>query len=218
MWFMSAGGDIVDLDSKTALFNSQAGVDAMQLYLDAARGYEIGPSPLGAAADVGYVSGKAAMVVALPVARVILQSMGLGNFGIARMPQHPEHPRANMAAGETLGISPNSDHPWEAWLWIQYVLQHDEQLHFAETGWAFPALKSAILDLDVNDPMNEAFWLDAQNNQYAKLFYHRANDIDSLVGEMIQEALLTHADPGFDLQALLDRYAEEATAILQEED
>ena len=217
MWLMSAGGDIVDLDTKTALFNSQAGLDAVQLYLDAAKGYEVGPSPLGLATDVGYISGKSAMVVALPVARVILPSLGQTNFGVARMPKHPDHPRENMAAGETLGISPNSKHPWEAWLWIQFVMQHEEQLEFGELGWAFPALKSALLDMDMNDPMNEAFWLDAQNNEYAKMWYHKAGDIDGLVGEMVQEALLTHAEAGFDLQALLDEYAEEATAILQED-
>jgi len=217
MWLLSAGGDIVDLESKTAVFNSQAGVDAVQLYLDAARGYEIGPNPLGLATDVGYIAGKAAMIVALPVARVILPTLGQTNFGLARMPKHPDYPRANMAAGETLGISPNSEHPWEAWLWIRFLMQYDQQMEFAEMGFAFPALKSAILDLDVTDPMNEAFWLDAQNNEYAKMFYHKANDVDRLVGEMVQEALLTHAEAGFDLQALLDEYAEEATAILQED-
>jgi multiple sugar transport system substrate-binding protein len=217
MWFLSAGGDIVDLDTKTAVFNSQAGLDAVQLYLDAAKGYEIGPNPLGLATDVGYISGKAAMIVALPVARVILPTLGQTNFGVARMPKHPDHPRANMAAGETLGISPNSEHPWEAWLWIQYVMQYEEQVEFAKMGFAFPALKSAILDLDVTDPLNEAFWLDAQNNEYYKMFYHKANDIDRLVGEMLQEALLTHTEAGFDLQALLDEYAEEGTAILQED-
>ena len=213
----SAGGDIVDLDTKTAVFNSQAGLDAVQLYLDAAKGYEVGPNPLGLATDVGYVAGKAGMIVALPVARVILPALGQTNFGVARMPKHPAHPRENMAAGETLGISPNSEHPWEAWLWIRFLMQYEQQMEFAEMGFAFPALKSAILDLDVTDPMNEAFWLDAQNNEYAKMFYHKANDIDRLVGEMVQAALLTHTEAGFDLQALLDEYAEEATAILQED-
>ena len=136
---------------------------------------------------------------------------------IARMPKHPDHPRENMAAGETLGISPNSKHPWEAWLWIRFLMQYDEQLAFATAGWTFPAHKAALLDMDMSDPMNEAFWLDAQNNEYAKMWYHKAGDIDGLLGQMVQEALLTHSEAGFDLQALLDQYAEEATAILQED-
>lgn len=189
----------------------------MQLYLDAAQGYQVGPSPLGLATGVGYISGKAAMGVSMPAARAILPTLGQTNFGIARMPKHPDHPRENMAAGLTMGISPNSKHPWEAWLWVQYLMQYNEQLDFATAGWTFPALKSALLDMDMGDPMNEAFWLDAQNNEYAKMWYHKAGDVDGLVGEMVQEALLTHTEAGFDLQALLDEYAAEATAILPED-
>ena len=218
MWLFSAGGDIVDLDKKEGVFNSQAGYDAMQLYIDAARGFEIGPSPLGLATGVGYISGQAAMIVSMPLARVLLPTMGLPNFGIARMPKHPDHPRANMAAGETLGISPSSRYPWESWLWVRSMMQYDQQKMWADLGWGFPSHKELLGDMDMTDPMNEAFWLDSQNNWYAKMWYHRANDVDSLVGQMIQEVMLKHKEKGFDLQAVLDRYAAEATAILQEEE
>jgi hypothetical protein len=218
MWLFSAGGEIVDLDKKEGVFNSQAGFDAMQLYVDAARGFEIGPSPLGLATGVGYISGKAAMIVSMPVARVLLPTMGLPNFGIVRMPKHPDHPRANMAAGETLGISPTSRYPWESWLWVRAMMQYDQQKMWADLGWGFPSHKELLGDMDMTDPMNEAFWLDSQNNWYEKMWYHKANDIDSLVGQMIQEVMLKHKEEGFDLQAVLDRYAAEATAILQEEE
>jgi len=217
MWLFSAGGDIVDLDKKEAVFNSQAGYDALKLYIEAARGFEIGPSPLGMATGVGYVSGQAAMIVSMPVARVLLPTMGLSNFGIARMPKHPDHPRANMAAGETLGVSPSSDHPWESWLWVRAMMQYDQQRMWSDTGWGFPSHKELLADMDMSDPMNEAFWLDSQNNWYYKMWYHKANDVDSLVGEMIQEAMLKHKEPGFEIQELLDKYAAEATAVLQED-
>ena len=81
----------------------------------------------------------------------------------------------------------------------------------------FPSHKELLADMDMSDPMNEAFWLDSQTNWYYKMWYHKANDVDSLVGEMIQEAMLKHKEPGFEIQELLDEYAAEATAVLQED-
>ncbi len=217
MWLFSAGGDIVDLDNKEAIFNSQAGYDALKLYIDAAKSFEIGPSPLGIAAGVSFLTNQAALIDQMPVARVMLPVLGVGRFGVVRMPKHPDHPRANMAAGETLGISPDSEHPWESWLWIRSMVMYDGQKLWTDLGWGFPSNQELLADMDMTDPMNEAFWLDAQTNWYEKMWYHGAGDVESLVNEMIQEAMLTHQNAGFDLQALLDKFAADATEALRED-
>lgn len=220
MWLLSAGGSVVSEDHKQAVFNQAGGYDALKLYIDTVKCWQVGSAAPGAGGvEFSFRSGNVAMFVSGPWERPGLDAMEdrTWDYGVARLPKHPDHPRANIAAGGTVGVSPNSKHPFEAYLWARSFVLYDAQYFFGKLGWAFPTNKAALLDVLPLREDNQPFWEDAQNNQIMKLYFSKYNAIAPVMRSMLQEALLKGSEPDFDIQATLDRYAEEATAILQEE-
>ena len=220
MWLFNAGGSIVSEDEKEAVFNQEGGYDALKLYIDTVKCWQVGPTAPGAGgAEFSFRSGNVAMFVSGPWERPQLDAMEDRDweYGVARLPKHPDHPRANIAAGGTIGVSPNSKYPYEAYLWARWFVLYDQQYFFGSLGWAFPTHKAALLDILPLREDNQPFWEDAQNNQIRKMYFGKFSALVPVISSMLQEALLKGNEPGFDIQATLDRYAAEATAILQED-
>jgi multiple sugar transport system substrate-binding protein len=219
VWLMNAGGSIVNSDQTQVMFNDQAGKDALQLYVNAVKCWQVGAGAQGAgSADFSFNSGNVAMFVSGPWERPGLDAIkDRGwDYGVARLPKNPDHPRANIAAGGTIGVSPNSKHPFEAYLWARWFVEYPQQSFAGGLGWSFPTLKSALLDVLPKRADNMPFWEDAQNNQIDKMYFSKYNDIAPVIREMLQDALVNGNKPGFDIQSLLDQYSKEADDVLNQ--
>ncbi|MCB0208823.1 MAG: extracellular solute-binding protein [Anaerolineae bacterium] len=143
-----AGGELLD-DNDEAAFTGAAGEKTMQWLYDAYHTDKaFGREALSMTADDVLAGVKAGTV-----AMTIQGSMRVGaardsaetgdNLATAPVPGWTEDaPLPALVAGQTLTIGKDTEHPDEAWEFIQYYLNEESQLAFAEAG-VMPVISSA---------------------------------------------------------------------------
>ncbi|MEM6428588.1 MAG: sugar ABC transporter substrate-binding protein [Deinococcota bacterium] len=133
MWLThvwAAGGDLVDADGK-AVYDSEAGIAAAQFYYDLVNTYEVTPSNIIAndydATVRALVSGQCAMALlgtwSWPVD--ILGALGEENVGWTPVPTPEGGEAATFSGGWSWLISSRSDHPDEAWAYIEAIASEE---------------------------------------------------------------------------------------------
>jgi len=122
------GGSLLSPDNRTATFNEQPGVDAMNWYVDLVRK---GLASRATAeynqpqADAAFINGNVAMAFMGPwnVAGIRAQNPGLP-YGVVEPPAGPAG-RAAFSGGSNLAILRRSRHPEAARAWVKYLLRPD---------------------------------------------------------------------------------------------
>lgn len=168
-----AGGEIFDRNSK-AVFNSEAGLKAMQFTVDLVQKHKITPPDVIAWAydDVtrGMENGTCAMIIegSHRVSRVI---KGLGNpdkLGFSEIPSPTGNPPSpSMFTGWTFAIPTGSKNPEAAFKYIEYFQGLEAQWIAIKEAGQFPNLRSLLSDpyFDRPDTRYIKWWADyAQKN------------------------------------------------------
>ena len=136
-----AGGEESNTAGTEARFNSEAGVEALALWK---RLYTMEDfSRFGIAHDIGFASGKLAMILDGPWNLPRYRAMKDVDWAVAPLPAGPVC-RATYIAGEQLAIFRQSAHPREAWKFIRWILRPDVQARFSMSSGYLPVRRSVL--------------------------------------------------------------------------
>ncbi len=209
-FLFQAGGSILNQDGTAAAFNSQAGLSAMEFYkglLDSGAGIYWGTSEGDPTS--GIKDGRIAMFQDGPYWMGLLKSAApelKGKWAVAQAPYSTQP--GSYLGGTGLSIPVNAAHPQEAWLFIQYMLQPQQQVGVYKYAGAAPATTAALSSPLVNGPApyfggEKPFPVFLQTMSTATHFPYvkEWNDIDTIIGNMVDSVMLGKATPQ---QALAD--------------
>lgn len=162
------GGEVFD-DDFNAVFNDEAGLKAMQLTVDLVQEYQISPPDVTAWAydDVtrGMENGTCAMIIE-GSHRIERIAQGLGDpnkVGISYIPSSTGNPPApSMFTGWTFSIPTGSQHPEEAFKYIEYFQSPEAQWHAIKVAGQMPNRFSLLEDpyFDEAENAHIKFWMD----------------------------------------------------------
>ncbi len=148
------GGSLLNEDNSKAAFNTQAGIDALNLYVDFVRKYKI--SPLPGDAPEAFGTGKVGMIIDFAHGLAGFKSREGLNFGITRMPAFFSE-RPNMSwSSMNIFLSPKGLRKdagkWNATMtFIGWIMGTDFQTRFAEGAGELPSKMDAFEALN-SDP------------------------------------------------------------------
>ncbi len=212
-----SGGNVVSLDQSKVLFNSKAGIEALSFWKKIFRDLKL--NGFSADHDVAFASRLSAMIFdgpwSLPRNEETLKDF---NWAVAPLPQGPEG-RATNTGGEFLTIFKQSKHPEEAWKFIKWIIQPENQAFWSMKSGYLPVRKSVLDIKEYNEFLdkNPNLKVYVEQMKYARsqrpVDYH-AMQIDRLLAEAIEETMIGNSDPG----KALNEAAVEADKILQSKD
>lgn len=148
-FLFSNGGSVLNSDGTRAVFNSDAGVNALKFYTDFQRQDHsaVLPSKLVASWDGddfdAFGQEKAAMVLEggwlIPYLKNKYPSL---DYSIAPLPLAPTGQRADLIFTNAWAANSNTRHPEAAWEFIHYMTGYEVQQSVLHSGFALPTLKS----------------------------------------------------------------------------
>lgn len=131
---------------------------------------------------------------------------GLGDdVGFARLPEGPEG-RNSMFNGLSDAIWAGTDHPEEAWKWVEFMATEEAQNIVAEHGVVFPAIESATektLEVREEDGLDVTAFTDLafeEDQTHLHPIVANATDIDSIMQDAFERIWLEPADPDEELE------------------
>jgi multiple sugar transport system substrate-binding protein len=209
-----SGGFVVTENQDKVLFNSNAGVEALSLWKKIFD--ELKLKNFSADHDIAFASKLSAMVFDgpwnLPRNADILKDI---NWDVAPLPKGPEG-RATNTGGEFLTIFKQSEHPEEAWKFVKWIVQPENQAFWSMKSGYLPVRKS-VLEIEEYKKFldeNPKLKVYVEQMKYARsqrpIDYH-AMRIDKLLAEAIEKTTIGNVDP----QTSLNHAAAEANKILQ---
>jgi multiple sugar transport system substrate-binding protein len=210
-----AGGEEISADQSRVLFNSDAGIKALELW----KGLydDMNFSRFTIAHDIGFASRHLAMVMDGPWNLPRYRSMKDIDWAVAPLPAGPNG-RATYVAGEHLAIFRQSAHPREAWTFVKWVLRPEIQASFSMKSGYLPVRRSTLSlkvyrDFLAGDPAMKAF-VDQMTTGKSRrpLDYHRM-EVNHFLAEAIEKATLGKMDP----KTVLDDAAARSNALLRPE-
>ena len=136
-----SGGNIIDEAQTEVQYNSAAGIEALTYWRDLYAAQKL--DGFSIAHDVGFASGRLAMVFDGPWSLPRYREMQDVDWAIAPLPAGPAGP-ATYLAGEQLAIFKQSEHPDEAWTFIKWVVQPEIQAMFSQSSGYLPVRKSTL--------------------------------------------------------------------------
>ncbi len=154
-----AGGAEFSDDCSQALFNGSEGVQALAFWKQLYDRQNM--STFGIAHDLGFASGKLAMVMDGPWNLPRYRAMRDVEWAVAPLPAGPAG-RATYVAGEQLAIFKQSAHRAEAWTFVKWIVQPEVQARFSLHSGYLPVRRS-VLGMDAyrreleKDPGLKAF-------------------------------------------------------------
>lgn len=199
-----AGGSILSDDMTQAAFNGPEGLSAMEYYksfLDDGTGIYWGTEEGDAMA--GVKDSRIAMFQDGPYWMGLLKDGApemKGQWAVATAPYSAE--AGSYLGGTGLSIPVNAAHPQEAWLFVQYMLEPQQQVGVYQYAGAAPATTAALQDPTVSAPDpyfgNEApfpVFLDAMSAATHFPYVGPWDDVDSEIGTMVETVMLGKASP-----------------------
>ena len=210
-----AGGEEFSPDVKTCTFDSPAGVRALTLWKSIYDEEDFGR--FGIAHDLGFASGKLAMILDGPWDLPRFRGMKGVDWAVAPLPAGPAG-RATYLAGEQLAIFRQSLHPAETWTFVKWVVGREVQARFSELSGYLPVRKS-VLAMDsyrsflASDPALRAFVGQMEIGRGRQMVGTHRVEINRYLAEAIERALVGKGDPSECLKAS----AEKVNALLREE-
>jgi multiple sugar transport system substrate-binding protein len=218
-FLFQAGGSILNEDETEAAFNSQAGLDAFQMYLDLQESGGVYWTP-----DRGddFIPGIADETIGMfqdgPYYMGLLKDAVPDQEGMWQVALSPQQAEPGSYLGGTgLSIPVNAEHPEEAWLFIEYMLRLEQQVGVFEYAGAAPATSEALAAPELNEPdpyfggqAPFPIFLDTMATATHFPYVEQWNQIDTIIGEMIDAVMVGGTPP----QEALDAAAAEVNQEL----
>jgi multiple sugar transport system substrate-binding protein len=207
-----AGG--TESEHGAMIFNSEAGVRALTFWKDLYETEQF--STFGIAHDLGFVSGKLAMILDGPWNLPRYRAARELDWAVAPLPSGPAG-RATYLAGELLAIFEQSRHQTEAWTFMKWILRPEVQAKFSMSSGYLP-VRQSVLDLKeyreflATDPAMAAFVNQMRYGRGRIVAEHHRVQINRLMAEAIEKATLGKQDP----RMCLDAAAAKANAFLRD--
>jgi len=206
------GGLYADPDGKKVAFNSEAGVRALQFWVDLQHKYRIATM---SAPEQGYESQKVAMMLDGCWNLPHLQEMAF-DWAIGPMPAGSKR-RVFPVDGEYIVVFRQSKHPKEAWEFARWFVSPEVQEAWSKDANYLPVRKSVFQSPSYQaylktNPGLKAF---ADQIEYAynePVLFRQATEIDLILSTAFDKAVRQVATP----KQALDEAAEKANKILAE--
>jgi multiple sugar transport system substrate-binding protein len=208
-----AGGAEINDEQTRVLFNSEAGVQALQLWKDLYEDLDF--SRYGLTHDMGFASGNLAMILDGPWDLPRFRQMKGMDWAVAPLPAGPAG-RATYIAGEHLVIFRQSPRPGAAWTFVKWMQRPEVQAAFSISSGYLPTRRSVLDREDYRaflrtDPAMRAFVEQMRVGRGRHpIDYHRV-EINQYIAEAIEAATLGKGDP----KTALDQAAAKANAMLR---
>ena len=209
----ASGGEMFDSSGK-AIFNSDAGVKAIQFFKDiVAKGAMTDQTLTMTADDItnGLKAGNIATAFAGSMRASAIRKSDVGkNIVTAPIPPFEKgQPSPVMVAGQTLTIGINTKYPDNAWEFIEYFLSKDSEIKWAKAG-VMPVLSSVYDDPSIKELSNYAElvqWKESAN-KYGKIVYY-PEDYTKLCTELakaVQKIIFQNAPVKETLDSVANTY------------
>jgi multiple sugar transport system substrate-binding protein len=205
------GGEILNSDASAAAFNSTAGLEALEFYkgfLDDGSGIYWG-DPQGEPIR-GIKDERLGMFLDGPYYMGLLKSGApdqKAKWAVAPAPQAEEP--GSYLGGTGLSIPVNAPHPEEAWKFVEYMLQPEQQVGVFTLAGAAPATTAALESQELTEPdpyfggqAPFSVFLDSMATATHFPYVEAWDPIDEDIGNMVQSVMLDKATP----QEALDTY------------
>jgi ABC-type glycerol-3-phosphate transport system substrate-binding protein len=208
-----AGGEEVTLDQSEVLFNSDAGVQALTLWkkiFDAEKFQNFTLTH-----DMGFASGSIAMIMDGPWDLPEFRQIKNFEWGVASLPAGPVK-KATYMAGESMGIFKQSKNPNEAWKFIKWILQPENQALFSIESGYLPVRKSTLELENYKEFLEKDHGMKAFVEQIsisqarALVDYHRV-EINQNIAEAVEKVLIGNSD----IKKALDEAAYKSNRLLK---
>jgi ABC-type glycerol-3-phosphate transport system substrate-binding protein len=216
-WFWQAGAEMFEeKDGKLVpAFNSEAGVEALQFWVDLIYKYKVMPegSSTYTEDDVkgGFFAKSIAMFTSGPWTIASLKENPdiEGKWAMALLPKGKKE--ASVLGGMHFVVMEQSEHKEEAMKFLNYFMQDEIQVDWAKSLNLLPIKKSSYQDpFFKDDPLMQIF---SKQLEVAKSrpTIPEIGEIDDLFGKAIQAAMAGVQTP----KEALDEAAQKATEILE---
>jgi multiple sugar transport system substrate-binding protein len=195
------GGSILNADDTKAIFNSAAGVSALQYmksFLDDGTGVYWGPDQGDSSGIAGIKDQRIAMFLNGPYMMGILKTSApeqKGEWAVAPAPISKQP--GTYLGGTGLCIPVNAKNTAAAWAFAQFLLTPAQQLGVYKYGGAAPATTAALKSPLLTEPdayfggeAPFAVFLDAMANATPYPYVPSWDDIDTAISDGVTSALL----------------------------
>ncbi|MBN1300194.1 MAG: ABC transporter substrate-binding protein [Melioribacteraceae bacterium] len=192
-----AGGCLVNENQTALMYNDTSGVKALKLWKELFDRQDF--SRFSLSHDVGFASGSIAMVMDGPWNLPLYRKISAFRWGVASLPMGPAK-SATYLAGEHLTIFKSSRNPDEAWRFVKWFTEAEQQAEFSIVSGYLPVRKSSLAiqsykDYLKTDPFLAAFIDQIKIAQArASIDYHKI-EINQLIAGAIEKTLLGNVSP-----------------------
>jgi len=216
-WFWQAGGEMLEVREGKLVpaFNSEAGVEALQFWVDLIYKHKVMPEGVATYTedDVkgGFIAKTVAMFTSGPWSVASLKQVSEieGKWAIAPLPKGKEE--ASVLGGMHWIVLEQSKHKEEAARFLNYYLRDEIQKDWAKSLSLLPIKKSLYEDpFFKEDPLMQAFAAQLAVAR-SRPTIPQAGEIDGLFGEAFQAAIAVVKTP----KEALDEAATKAADVLR---
>jgi len=213
-WFYSllacGGQPLTPLVGGRATYDSEAGVKALQFYVDLANKYKVMPADCSTTNDdlkMGFTSGVYAQLYQgswnLPD---LVGTEFYENVGVARLPVPAENGReAIFAGGWVWAMSPLTEHKEETWEVLKFLGGTHSQTLLSSKAGTIPISKEAASDPSLPDYVSfVADYIGDAGMSFPQHEYY--NELLDGVTEVIQKAIMGQIDPEQGLKETAEKF------------
>jgi multiple sugar transport system substrate-binding protein len=210
-----AGGDILNADNTQALFNSDAGVQALTTLQQMAvtdKSVFLDQQNVGKIDEL-FNAGKVGMLVTGPWA---LSSYPNVDYGVQIMPSYSGGSHATIAGPDMWVLFDNEGHGDAAWQFMQWFTAAEQVKQDSMTSGHLPIRNSVVQEpgfldaFDTKFPGEGLFAQNLENVTKARPVIQSYDQISVIMGEAIVKVMLGQAEP----KAALDAAAQQVDQVL----
>jgi ABC-type glycerol-3-phosphate transport system substrate-binding protein len=208
-----AGGELIDPEQSHVLYNSSAGMAALQLWQRLYQAQQL--NTFTSDYDVAFASRRLAMAMDgpwnLPRFKELLKNI---NWAIAPLPAGPRQ-QVTIVGGEYLAIFRQSLHPNEAWEFLKWIIRPDVQAMWSMKSGYLP-VRHAVKTIPefqqylTDHPNFKVFVDQMEHGQAQKPIDYYGLQISRHIAEAIEKATLGQME----VRQALDEAAQKSDALL----
>ena len=205
---LSAGGRLYDEEGTRALFNSEAGRAAVNLY----------KTILDRRIDAvdfqgdqqGFGQGRVAMFIReMHVIRWMQEHYPDVEFGVAQIPsRNTSTPSLSVGGGYLWVVSTDSPHPDDAWRFIEFIMEDDVYSRYAAIGGILPITRTVASRSEYRDDPYLRVFMDQAWRSIGP--FPRDQQVGGIVGEYIERFCYGRIGP----EEMLERAERDVNALL----
>lgn len=210
-----AGGYVVTEDQSKVIYNSEAGVEALNLWKNLYNDMKL--NVFTTDYDIAFASKRLAMAIDgpwnLPRFEELLKNV---DWAFAPLPAGPEK-QATIIGGEYLGIFKQSKNPDAAWKFLKWMIQPEVQAFWAMKSGYLPIRNAAIQVPEFQEYLEEnpnfkAFVDQLEYAQAQRPIDYGALEVSRHIAEAIEKATLGKMNS----KKALDQSAAKSNKVLSE--